>query len=103
MEKLYSQIYVAAHLGVTPLTVTNWVDRPTAAFPMPVARIVHNKDGRTETLGWFADQLPVLREWLAHRLNLSDPESHWDLVEAGGKPRGGHQDQQPLFGDKDDA
>lgn len=99
MDKLYSQLYVARHLGVTPLTVTNWVDCPSGAFPMPVVYLVHNKDGRSDTVGWSAEQLPLLREWLAHRLNLSDPESHWALIERGGKPPGGHQDQAPLFGD----
>lgn len=97
MEKLYSQIYVAKHLGVTPLTVTNWVDRPFGAFPMPVVHLVHDKDGRKESLGWSDDQLPLLREWLAHRLNLSNPEAHWAVIENGGQPPGGHQDQAALF------
>lgn len=97
MEKLYSQIYVAKHLGVTPQTVTNWVDRPFGAFPMPVVHVVHDKKGRNETLGWSQEQLPLLREWLAHRLSLSDPAAHWALIENGGKPPGGHQDQGALF------
>lgn len=97
MDTLYSQTYVARHLGVTALTVTNWVDRPSGAFPMPAVRLVHQKDSRAETLGWSAGQLPLLREWLSHRLNLSDPAAHWALVDNGGKPPGGHQDQGALF------
>ncbi len=97
MDKFYSHIYVAKHLGVTPLTVTNWVDRPSGAFPMPVVYLVHNKKERSDTVGWSADQLPLLREWLAHRLNLSNPKSHWEMIENGGQPPGGHQDQGDLF------
>lgn len=100
MEKLYSQIYVAKHLGVTTSTVTNWVDRPSGAFPMPTVHVVHDKNGRNETLGWSANQLTLLRQWLAHRLNLSDPAAHWLIIESGGQPPGGHQDQGALFGSK---
>lgn len=103
MDKLYSQIYVAKHLGVTPLTVTNWVNRPFAAFPMPVVHVVHDKDGRSETLGWYEEQLGLLREWLAHRLNLSDPAAHWAMVENDREYPGGHQDQQSLFGGEGSA
>jgi hypothetical protein len=99
VEKLYSHIYVAKHVGVTPLTVTNWVNCPSGAFPMPVVHVVHDKDGRSETLGWSFDQLQLLRDWLAHRLNLSNPAAYWTLIENGGRPPGGHQDQAPLFGD----
>lgn len=101
MDKLYSQVYVARHLGVTAMTVVNWVDRPSGAFPMPVVQLVHNKDSRSETLGWNAGQLPLLREWLAHRLNLSNPQAHWALIDNGGQPPGGHQDQAPLFGESE--
>jgi hypothetical protein len=97
MEKRYSARYVAKHLGVTKLTVTNWVDRPFAAFPMPVVQVVDDDEGRHENLGWSAEQLPLLRDWLAHRLGLSDPASHWEAVGRGEKHPGGHQDQGALF------
>lgn len=97
MQTLYDPVYVAKHLGVTKSTVINWADRPTAAFPMPIASVRYGDGPRQENPAWGADQLPLLREWLAHRLDLSDPAAHWALVDNGGKPPGGHQDQAALF------
>lgn len=99
MQTLYDATYTAKHLGVSKSTVINWVDRPTAAFPMPSASIRYGDKPRQENPAWTADQLPLLRDWLAHRLNLSDPAAHWALIESGGVPPGGHQDQVALFGE----
>lgn len=97
MQKCYSSRYVAKHLGVTNSTVINWVNRPFGAFPMPVVHMVDDEEGHRENLGWTRDQLPELRTWLAHRLNLTDPAAHWALIDSDGQPPGGHQGQGALF------
>jgi transposase len=89
---------VAKHLGVSKSTVINWADRPTAAFPQPFASVRYGDAPRQETPAWTRKQLPALREWLAHRLELSDPASHWEAVGRGEEYPGGHQDQEALFG-----
>lgn len=97
MQTFYDTTYVAKHLGVSKSAVVNWVDRPTAAFPMPAASVRYGDRPRQENSAWAGDQLPLLREWLAHRLSLSDPVAHWALIDNGGQPPGGHQDQGALF------
>jgi transposase len=97
VQTFYDTTYVAKHLGVSKSTVINWVDRPTAAFPMPSASVRYGDRPRQENPAWIGDQLTLLREWLAHRLGLSDPEAHWALIDNGGQPPGGHQDQGALF------
>lgn len=97
MQTLYDATYVAKHLGVNKSTVINWTDRPTAAYPMPSASVRYGDGLRQETPAWTADQLPLLRDWLAHRLGLADPAAHWEAVGRGEKHPGGHQDQSPLF------
>ena len=99
MHTLYDVTYVAKHLGVNKSTVLNWVDRPTAAFPMPDAYIRYGDRPRQENPAWSLEQLPLLRDWLAHRLGLSNPAAHWAAVIRGEEPPGGHQDQAPLWGD----
>jgi transposase len=98
VQTLYDATYVAKHLGVNKGTVTNWADRPTAAFPMPEASIRFGDKPRQEGPAWTKEQLPQLREWLAHRLALSDPPAYWAVIDAGHLPPGGHQDQAPLWG-----
>lgn len=97
MQTIYDATYVARHLGVNKSTVINWVDRPTAAFPMPAFSIRYGDKPRQENPGWTADQLPLLRNWLAHRLELTDPAAHWAIVDRGGEQPGGHQNQVALF------
>lgn len=97
MQTLYSPVYVAKHLGVTPSTVIGWANRPTAAFPMPAASVRYGDRPSQENPAWMADQLPELRTWLAHRLNLTDPAAHWALIDSDGQPPGGHQGQGALF------
>ncbi len=101
MQVLYSANYVARHLGVERAVVLNWADRPTAAFPMPVASVRYGDRASQVNLAWGAGQLPLLRDWLGRRLGLSDPAAHWALVDSGGQPPGGHLDQGALFGDED--
>jgi hypothetical protein len=86
---------ISRRLGVTESELMRWVDAPTASFPLPVASLIDAK-GREKPL-WNLRQLPELREWVAQRLALSDPAAHWLLIDNGGKPPGGHQDQGALF------
>lgn len=97
MQTFYDATYVARHLGVDKSVVLNWTDRPTAAFPMPSASVRYGDRPRQENPAWTVQQLPLLREWLSHRLGLSDPASHWEAVGRGEKHPGGHQDQASLF------
>jgi hypothetical protein len=97
VQTIYDATYVARHLGVNKLTVINWVDRPTAAFPMPLFSVRYGDKPRQENPGWSAEQLPLLREWLAHRLGLSNPAAHWEVIDRGEEQPGGHQDQGALF------
>ena len=48
MQTFYDSTYVAKHLGVSKSTVINWVDRPTAAFPMPAASVRYGDRPRQE-------------------------------------------------------
>lgn len=97
METFYDTAYIARHLGVSKSTVTKWADRPTAAFPAPSASIRYGDGPTQERPAWTASQLPLLREWLAKRLGLSDPAAHWEAVGRGETHPGGHLDQGALF------
>lgn len=97
MQTFYDAAYVARHLGVTKANVTRWANKPTAAFPAPVASIRSGDGPRQEQPAWSSEQLPLLRAWLAKRLGLSDPASHWEAVGRGEKHPGGHQNQGALF------
>jgi hypothetical protein len=98
VQTVYDATYVAKHLGVTKSVVVNWADRPTAAFPMPETSVRYGDSPRQENPAWTKEQLPLLRDWLAHRLNLTDPASHWEAVGRGERHPGGHQNQGALFG-----
>lgn len=84
---------VARFLGVKWNEVVGWSNSPTANFPLPVAVL----GPRGNKPLWTLDQIPMLRAWLAVRLNLSDPASHWERVDRGEEQPGGHQDQMAMF------
>lgn len=86
---------VAQSLGVKGGDVTKWADSPTPNFPLPCA-VLRLKGGKRRPL-WKASQIPDLREWLAGRLDLSDPAAHWAMVDRGEEQPGGHQDQMAMF------
>lgn len=95
IQGFYDASHIARRLGVPRDDVIKWADRPTANFPLPVAVLLQDKGpGRPI---WNKSQVPALRAWLANRLNLSDPEAHWSLLDRGGKQPGGHQDQMSMF------
>ena len=97
MDASYSTRYVTKHLGVARKTLIGWVNTPSAAFPMPVVHLMHDEKGSAEDFGWSASQLPLLRDWLAARLGISDPAAHWAVIDSGATPPGGHLDQAPLW------
>lgn len=89
MQKLFGAGHVARHLGVTKLTVLNWVDRPTAAFPMPEDTF-YDVPGRFEGQPvWSERQLSELRTWLSARLMHSPDQAirHWRQVDEGNAPQ----------------
>lgn len=91
----YDAAHVARRLGVPRDDVMKWTNSPTANFPIPVAVLIQDS-GKDRPI-WADHQVPDLRAWLAKRLDLSDPVSHWALIDNGGKPAGGHQDQMQMF------
>lgn len=95
VQRFYDAGHIASRLGTDTRTVLRWADRPTSSFPLPLYVFV-DKDGKERPL-WKEDQLPPLRAWLALRLNLSDPNEHWAMVDRGEEHPGGHQDQEELF------
>lgn len=95
VQGFYDAAHMARRLGVKPTAVLRWADKPTANFPLPVA-VLRQDSGKDRPL-WAESQLPAMRTWLAARLNLSDPASYWELVDRGGTPPGGHQDQMAMF------
>jgi hypothetical protein len=97
MQTFYDVTYIARHLGVTKATVVRWANKPTASFPPPVASMRSGDGPRQEQPVWSKEQLSLLRTWLAKRLELSDPLSHWEAVGRGEKHPGGHQNQGALF------
>lgn len=87
--KLFGSGHVARHLGVTRITVLNWTERPTAAFPMPVD-VFYDVPGRPDGLpAWREEQLPELRAWLSARLMHSPSQMvrHWRQVDEGNAPQ----------------
>lgn len=95
VQKFYDAGHIAVRLGTETRIVTGWANRPTANFPLPLSVVV-DKDGKEKPL-WREDQLPPLRNWVARRLNLSDPAAHWARVDRGEKEPGDHQDQMAMF------
>lgn len=95
IQGFYDAGHIARRLGVPRDDVIKWADKPTANFPLPVAVLLQDKGpGRPI---WNKSQVPALRAWLAARLGLSDPESHWRWIDRGVKHPGGHQDQMAMF------
>lgn len=95
VQRFHEASSIARHLATETKIVTGWANRPTANFPLPLSVVV-DKDGKERPL-WDEDQIPLLREWLALRLNLSDPATHWARVDRGEKDPGNHQDQMAMF------
>jgi hypothetical protein len=95
IQGFYDAGHVARRLGVSREDVIRWADKPTANFPIPIAELLQDK-GRNRPI-WSSSQLPALRTWLAARLNLSNPESHWALIDRRKEQPGGHQDQLAMF------
>lgn len=95
IQGFYDTAHIARRLGVPHQDVTKWANSPTAKFPLPVAVLLQDS-GRDRPI-WAQEQLPDLRAWLAARLNLSNPEAHWALIDRGEKQPGGHQDQMVMF------
>lgn len=93
VQRFYEASDVARCLGVKWNEVTKWANVPTANFPLPVA--VLGPEGNRPL--WQAEQIPALRGWVARRLNLSNPESRWLLIDNGGEHPGGHEDQMAMF------
>lgn len=97
MQTFYDATYIARHLGVTKAVVNGWANKPTANFPSPQASIRSGDKARQESPAWTAEQLPLLRQWLASRLGISDPATHWEAIGRGERHPGGHLDQEALF------
>lgn len=95
IQGFYDASHIARRLGVPRADVLKWAASPTAKFPIPAAVLVQDS-GKDRPI-WAENQVPDLRAWLARRLDLSDPAAHWALIDSGGKPAGGHQDQMPMF------
>lgn len=95
IQGFYDAANVARRLGVKREDVMKWANSPTAKFPLPSAVLLQDS-GKGRPL-WAKDQIPALRNWLAARLNLSDPAAHWALIDRGGEQPGGHQDQMAMF------
>lgn len=95
IQGFYDASHVARRLGVERNIVMKWANNPTPNFPLPVAVLLLDS-GKDRPL-WSRNQIPALRAWVAARLNLSDPASHWKLVDRGEEPPGGHQDQMAMF------
>lgn len=95
IQGFYDASHIARRLGVKRDDVIGWANRPTASFPIPIAVLLQDK-GASRPI-WNKEQLPALRDWLAKRLGLSNPEAHWALIDRGEVQPGGHQDQMEMF------
>lgn len=95
IQGFYDATHIARRLGVPRGDVMRWANSPTAKFPLPTAVLLQDP-GKERPL-WSDNQVPALRAWLAARLNLSNPDAHWALIDRGGEQPGGHQDQMAAF------
>lgn len=75
---------IAAYLGVTTTTISNWILHGTIkGFPGPEVQIMGHA-GKIIARGWSEHQIPDMRSWMEKRLDMDSETAtaHWSLVDA---------------------
>lgn len=77
-DTFYGTAYVAAHIGSTQSSVSNWAKNREPGFPEPDVVII-SASGGISARGWSALQLTDARDWMTERLGLNQEEAaiHW--------------------------